>query len=311
VPTPVLLIAFARPANVESLIRTIRTSNPKRLIYLCVDKASESHSEIIKSLNNRVIQLANSLSMQPNLVKIVRESNLGTTDNICIALAEVLALEDKVIVLEDDCLPSIDFFEFCEWGLTHFENDKEIVSIQGVNHFRWPLSLFRQRYFRHSMVHVWGWATWSSKWFEISTALADLRAMSHWELSRLLRKNLHFRKYVKSWLSNLQYAGIISWDLVFQFWVWKNRFSVVAPGVNLVRNVGFDDVAVNSQTFPDHYQSRHNSGLRFPPSLSKLPKSLLTILELLSFRLFAASRMFRVAAYRLLSSSKAKKIKDA
>ena len=69
------------------------------------------------------------------------------------------------IILEDDCLPTEEFFRYCDVMLDKFKDNNKIYAISGNNfinshHLKINLEI--------SIVSIypnfWGWATWAKSW---------------------------------------------------------------------------------------------------------------------------------------------------
>ena len=67
------------------------------------------------------------------------------------------------IILEDDCLPDLSFFYFCETLLEYYRNDKRVMHIGGAN-FQDGITRGDGSYYFSNINHVWGWATWKRAW---------------------------------------------------------------------------------------------------------------------------------------------------
>ena len=69
------------------------------------------------------------------------------------------SLADKVIVLEDDVVPSQSFFPFCKEMLDRYEHDERISMIAGFNIDEVTPDC-TDSYFFTSAFSIWGWASW-------------------------------------------------------------------------------------------------------------------------------------------------------
>ena len=69
------------------------------------------------------------------------------------------SLADKVIILEDDVVPSQSFFPFCKEMLDRYENDERISMIAGFNVDEITPNC-NDSYFFTSVFSIWGWASW-------------------------------------------------------------------------------------------------------------------------------------------------------
>ena len=68
--------------------------------------------------------------------------------------------------MEDDCVPSKDFFKFCNLLLEKYKNDNRISQISGNNFLNFKKYKRRNldSYFFSKLTSSWGWATWKNRW---------------------------------------------------------------------------------------------------------------------------------------------------
>ena len=90
-----------------------------------------------------------------------REKNLGCKNAVSKAINWFFDNEEMGIILEDDCLPNLNFFLFCEELLNKYKNEKEIGMISGNN-------FFEDKKIKNSYIfsygNIWGWASWKRAW---------------------------------------------------------------------------------------------------------------------------------------------------
>ena len=70
------------------------------------------------------------------------------------------SLAEKVIVLEDDVVPSQSFFPFCKEMLDKYEHDERVSMIAGFNIDELTKDCGNDSYFFTSAFSIWGWASW-------------------------------------------------------------------------------------------------------------------------------------------------------
>ena len=71
------------------------------------------------------------------------------------------------IILEDDCLPSADFFRFTTELLDRYADKKSVGLISGSSRLR-GRSVSDSSYDFSADVRIWGWATWARTWQSFS-----------------------------------------------------------------------------------------------------------------------------------------------
>lgn len=299
--TPILIVCYARPHSTAMILEAVLASRPNSHVYVSLDGVKELADSRVLRLRGEVVEVVEKFYPSLDITFINRQQNLGTNRNIEAAIETVFLEHDRVVVVEDDCLPSASFFDFCDWGLNRFRSSASVLMIQGANHFRWPLNSLRGNHMLSQLSHVWGWATWRDKWESPSEINRSLRSATRQDLMMTLSRKLPFARYRKAWLKFWDSEKEMSWDISLQFRIWREDLLVVCPGINLVRNIGFDSVASNSNAIPDHFQNATGRHMKFPPQILRVPISALTFMELWSLRRFAISRTLRMFAINLLS----------
>lgn len=163
---------------------------------------------------------------------------MGCKISVSRAITWFFENEDKGIILEDDCLPHLDFFNFCNSLLNKFEYNEKISVITGNNfqdgHIRGEGSYYFSRY-----CHIWGWASWRRAWKLYDL---DLTFWPEWKKSQEWKNrfsNIKERKYWEEIFNRTYAKKIDTWDYQLLASLWFNDGLTVTPNVNLVSNIGF------------------------------------------------------------------------
>ena len=162
IDTPVVLITFNRPKLVQQQIERLRLVRPRKIFFVSdgarINKMNEGE------LVDKTRQLADTIDWSCEVEKIYSETNMGCDQRVVSALNEVFSKVEKAIILEDDCLPCVSFFEFCETLLEKYERNNEIMYISGS---KWVSDYAMEYSYGFSYnTGTWGWATWSRAWKE-------------------------------------------------------------------------------------------------------------------------------------------------
>jgi hypothetical protein len=163
--------------------------------------------------------------------------NLGCKRRMASGISWAFDQVDRLIILEDDCLPHADFFPFCDNLLTRFANDERIMTISGDNFQLVPRS--PHSYYFSKWTHIWGWASWRRAWAAFDPDIRDwpITKDDPW-LSALCcepAEHAHWQH-----VFDQQHAGLIdTWDFPWMYANWKHGGLTVLPNTNLVSNIGF------------------------------------------------------------------------
>jgi hypothetical protein len=172
------------------------------------------------------------------------EVNLGCRDRIISGLDWVFEQEERAIILEDDCIPIVDFFPFAEAMLERYKDNNQIFSIGGSNQ-RPQLSnpSYDVVFSKYSL--CWGWATWRRAWTLMDSHLLQLPDA---------KKNHLFKKWLGSWRAEWYWSTILKddptvWDYSWTFTGFIYQGLHVLPSKCLIENIGIMDPNATHTTF--------------------------------------------------------------
>ena len=258
---PILVLAFNRPERLRVLIARLREIRPTSL-FLSVDGPRENN-ETDGRLVAEVHQLVADIDWPCHVHTNFRSENLGCGKAVSSGIDWFFRNVDSGIILEDDVLPNLDFFSFCQELLARYADDERVFAISGCN-FAPEEHIEQTASYRFSAItHVWGWATWRRAW---ETYRYDMR---DW------RKRLPMRQRWRATGANV--GGLVYWTAVFDWmrfgkldtWDYQWSFAQMANGgltatanTNLTDNVGFAEDATHTAHQPSFV--RPSERLQFP-----------------------------------------------
>lgn len=145
---------------------------------------------------------------------------------------------EEGIILEDDCLPDISFFRFCEELLARYRFDDRIFMISGANFlpksFKSPYS-----YYFSQLPHIWGWATWRRSWEKYNFRMADFSSFKKENVIKNIWNDKNIQKYFLSRFEEVYNGEVDTWDYQVNYCMWKNNTVSIIPSTNLISNIGF------------------------------------------------------------------------
>ena len=235
--TAVLFLVFNRLDTTKQVFQAIRQAKPPRL-YVASDGArlsKEGEAHKVKEVRDYIIR---NIDWDCEVNTLLRDKNLGCKYAVSGAISWFFENEEQGIILEDDCLPSQSFFWYCEQLLNHYAHDMRIGQISGTNN----LGVFNSDnvdYFFSNYGSIWGWASWRRAWNAYDI---DMNTWKRVQRSGALYRNFCNKNEIKrrSYFFEKTYRGDIqTWDFQWIFARLVNRFLVVIPSKNLVKNIGF------------------------------------------------------------------------
>ena len=110
----------------QSLPKIVEFKNELPLFIFCDGPRKEDKKQTQKVRN----YLTKTLLHSKNCKLIFREKNLGLADNIISGVNYVFSLGyDTVTVLEDDCVPKSNYFDYMECALRYYFNFENVMHI--------------------------------------------------------------------------------------------------------------------------------------------------------------------------------------
>jgi hypothetical protein len=239
---PVVLFVFNRPQLATQTFGRIRQARPSRL-FVVADGPRVGHPDDLE-LCRTTRSIVSSADWKCELQTNFAEENLGNGQRMSSGLDWVFKQCEEAIVLEDDCVPSRSFFNFCTTLLTYYRHDERVMHISGDN-YQDGIRRGLGSYFFSRYSLSWGWASWARAWQHYDF---KIRAWPAAREEKWLNSFLDDRLEIKYWTTIFDrlYRGLIdTWDYQWLFTCWRHNGLSVQPNVNLVSNVGAGADATN------------------------------------------------------------------
>ena len=242
--TPILFITFKRPETTQKVFEKIKKIQPKKL-YIAQNIPKTKNKEELEKWKC-VRSIIESIDWNCKVQRLYRKQHLDAKTSISTAIDWFFKNEEEGIILEDDCLPDLTFFRFCEELLEKYRNDDRIAMISG-NNFQFGKKRTEDSYYFSRYPHIWGWASWRRSWknFDIEMKLWPKIRDGNW-----LNDILNNKKSVKYWKNIFEKTyqeKIDTWDYQWVLTCWTQNQLTILPNVNLVSNIGFGKDAVNTK----------------------------------------------------------------
>lgn len=256
--TPILFIVFNRPGTTRKVFEKIREIRPQKLYVASDGPRDKIYGEKDKIFMVR--KIATKIDWPCQVITLFREKNLGCKIGVSSAITWFFQQENQGIILEDDCVPHLDFFYFCENLLNRYSEDTRISAITG-NNFQNGKWRGNASYYFSKFAHCWGWATWKRAWDHYQGELPfwlEWRDSSEW---RNFNSDKVERNFWRKVIDKVYYGNIDSWAYSWDASRWYNGFLAATPNVNLVSNIGFGDEATHTKSKNSKFSKMLTSGL--------------------------------------------------
>lgn len=259
---PILLIVFNRPDKTAAVIKALRAVKPAKLYVAADGPRAARAGEAERCEATRAV--ATAIDWPCTVETLFRASNLGCRQGVATAIDWFFEHEAEGIILEDDILPTPDFFGFCDAMLERYRDDKTVGSIAGTNlaAAHAPTSSESWQFTRYPQ--VWGWASWRRAW--VNYRIHEHRwAAGRDDFKRALSDNRFAADILAELIERTANGEIDTWDYLWFFACQQAALRTVVPAVPLIENIGFSTDATH--TFgetPDYVANAKPKPLAFP-----------------------------------------------
>ena len=234
-----LIVAYRRHRNLADLLAICIEQGVVR-IYVSLDGPA-THNELVEVEQCREV-LADFKKLHPTrIIDRVLEQNLGAAHSVLAAVTWAFETEDFLIVLEDDCIPSKNFFNYLSWGKQFFVENESCLFMCGTQFA--PNEITRSKWALSSYPLIWGWATSKDKWRRLLNLLMEYESSPIFSGEGSLSEKSFWHAGARR-----SYQGFVdAWDLPLVHAMRKVGASALLPGENLVTNIGNDGFATHTK----------------------------------------------------------------
>jgi len=238
---PVALFCFKRPDLTREVFKAIRDYKPSTL-HVFLDAARPDvigESDLVEEVKEI---FRNSEKAFP-IVYHFANVNLGIQNSFHQGLLAMSMAHEKFIVLEDDCLPNEDFFDFMSDCLHYFDSHPEIGMVQGLNLNSFTRSLNSRGYFS-SRMKIWGWGTWREHVAGFDPSAKPWLAEDPDRILQRAGWNYLERKRFIGALKSIDSLG--TWDYQWVYHLLRQGKYSVSPTGNFIVNLGFGEDSIHT-----------------------------------------------------------------
>ena len=243
--TAVLFLVFNRLDTTKQVFEAIREAKPPRL-YVAADGAranKEGEADKAQAVRDYIMQ---NIDWECEVKTLFREENLGCKYAVSGAITWFFENEEQGIILEDDVVPSQDFFYFVEDCLCKYRNDKRLMMVTGTNYLGGIEG--QAPFFFSEHMSIWGWGTWRRAWSQYDV---DMKAWKSSEAKRFFKEKYfgtYIWKHFRNTFNALDSCYMDTWDIQWVFTCLINHGLCITPKVNLISNIGVEGTHGNGVT---------------------------------------------------------------
>lgn len=235
---PVLLLAFNRPEVTFKTFERIRAYQPTQFFIAVDGPRVDQPAE--KELCAQVRSVVDRVDWPCEVKTLFRDKNLGVVQGVITGITWFFEQVESGVILEDDCVAEITFFDYCAELLARYASHTQIKHISG-SQFKTENSKVPHSYYFSRIPACWGWATWRRAWAEFDFNLVKntdeethLRVLK----SAVGNRDYHFNFWQNMFNYHREGRDNI-WDYRWTYCIWYHNGIVISPAVNMISNIGF------------------------------------------------------------------------
>lgn len=244
--TAVLFMVFNRPETTLRVFDAIRRARPTRL-YVAADGPRQDRAGEVARVES-VRKIATAVDWPCEVKTLFRDQNLGCGPAVKDAIDWFFEFEDEGIILEDDTVPSLSFFYFCEILLNDYKNDLRVAMIAGTNHIGYCTKGCSFCFSKNKA--CWGWATWRRAWKNMDINMQWSNTMQKHDVIKNMGCSLVSQKFWVNAITLIEKNKVSAWDWQWYFSISMNNQLTIFPKKNLVSNIGFGKEATHTLGVP-------------------------------------------------------------
>jgi hypothetical protein len=261
--TPIALFNFNRPKLTRRVFEIVRKVKPKRLLLVADGPRTDRPNDA--RLCAEVRAVFDEIDWDCEVSRNFADTNMGSFKRNSSGLNWVFDTVEEAIILEDDCIPSLSFFPYCEELLERYRDDPRIGLISGNNFMQTAGEPGRDSYFFSAYALTWGWASWRSTWKQVDLSMSWWESKTGQEMLLALFPQPEEWKYWHK-LYEAIHSGEMknAWDYQLILTCFQHALLCVIPKANLISNVGFGADASNCIWEADPLANRPKGDLDLP-----------------------------------------------
>jgi hypothetical protein len=240
--SPVIFCIFNRPDTTLRVFNEIAKARPPAL-YIVADAARPNvRGEDALCQQTRII--TEKIDWPCEVIRDYAPINLGCKQRIYSGITNAFKQFDFAIILEDDCLPSPDFFRFIDTMRDRYQDDSQVMQIGGSAFVR--TSQLKDAYYRSAYPLIWGWATWKRAWEDFDLSMpAWPKTKKELEQNPIGKPELHAR-FLRQ-IEKTYQGKVNTWDYPFVAHILSKHGHCITPHYNLISNIGFGKAATHAK----------------------------------------------------------------
>ena len=234
---PLLIPVYDRIEHFNRCLNSLKNCEGANKTHLFIAIDYPKTEEILEKYY-QIIEIAKSIKGFKEVTLFIRETNLGSKENIWSARNEIFKYYDRLIFSEDDNEFSTGFLLFMNDALDIYSDNQDIFAINGYNYPIEVDDIKSGDVYKFQGYCAWGAGIWRDKWLKIDWSFENLKKFVHNPINLIKTYKIapSYNQHFISSLLSKKFAGDVYIDLNLI----KNNWYTLSPVHTLVRNYGCD-----------------------------------------------------------------------
>ena len=239
---PIILFVYNRPDHTRRTIEGL-LSNPdasESNLYIFADGPQNAASVEDKKNIEEVRKYIHTITGFKKVIIEESEKNRGLANSTIYGCSKVINLFGRMIMMEDDDIPTPFFLSYVNRCLDKFEHDENIWCVSGyVDNGIIPSTENTDDLFLVNRPSSWGFGTWKRCWDKVIWDVDILKGLfSHHDLVKGYNKwgGLDSSKIMFSFFEGKS----SSWSIRYNFAAYLTDSKTILPNKSLINNIGCD-----------------------------------------------------------------------
>ncbi len=265
---PIVLFIFKRAEKATKILKQISNISPSKIYLIGDGPRDDGERDMVMSCRKLV---ESSIPVGCECITNYAKVNRGVYENIAGGAKWVFEREKWAIFLEDDNLPELSFFPFCDEILHRYEHDTRVLWICGTNYLKeYNFSNGASYGFTQNMMPC-GWASWADKFMKFYDG--DLKLWKDACVKKAIASLKYYDVLKKQDMNNWdmeiehlkRFGRFASWDYQMSFSIRVHNLLGIVPKYNQITNIGVDELSIHGGTSFENEMTQRFCGLPTKP----------------------------------------------
>lgn len=253
---PIVLFVYNRPDHTRRTVEGLlgNAEAKESLLYIFADGPKEGASDTDKAKISAVRDYIHSISGFKDIIIKEHQKNLSLAVSTINGMTEVFSRHEKVIMMEDDDVPTPYFLDYVNRCLDRYASDSRIWCVSGYTDTTLLPPRGSDDVFLVRRPSSWGFGTWKRCWDKVIWDKDILRGLLRHK-SFIYGYNRWCGMDSASGLANCINGKTSSWSIRYNLGSYLTRSYTILPTKSLILNIGLDGSGTHSRAMSQHLET--------------------------------------------------------